>query len=387
MQILIKDILRLKPLQGLKLLTKPGGLDNAVSKVGTLEYELTMQGRAFCSEEHWERGEFVLTTFQYARENPQLITGAVKKMVQAHTSGMAVKNVYQLEIPKEAIQYANTHDFPIFTFTDHDLYFEDVILAVHQLLQSQRDQEFLEESIAALLFRSCNSQDIENRAREIVPFLSNKYQVVYCIGREGARLPIVADSSLRLHECSIIRYRSGWFLFINQPTSARNLEFYLKQFAIPAADYWIGISEIFYFKNRLKKGILQAMYAARYSQMMDVFSAGYRDLGFYQFLLPHSNDEWLDHYFEQTISVIQEADLASSGNLMETALLYEKTEGNLKEMAAEADTHVNTVRYRLKKLAELFDRDPGNVEFLTRLLVAVRIYRVKQFCEQVGELI
>ena len=387
MDTLVKDILNLENLSGLKRLTKPGGLDNVVTKVGILEYELTPGGRAFSSEEHWEKGEFILSTFQYAKNHPELITSAIRKMCQAGTSGIAIKNVFQTEIPDEAIRYANVHSYPIFLFTDQDLFFEDVIIAVNQLISGRRYQKYREDTIAEILFSSCDSRDIERRAKIVAPFLTNKYQTLYIAGKDPDVRPIIHEQALRANSCEAVRYKNDTFLFINQPDHSRPAEYYLERLGIRTADYYIGTSEIFFFRSRLRKAIMQAVYAARYSQMTNTAVVAFQDIGMYQFLFPNQSDPWIEDYYHTYIPVIQEFDVENNTELLETALLYEKHCGNIKEVAAEQNTHINTIRYRMKKIAELFGSDMGNAGFESRLMVALKIYKMRQLCDQIGDLL
>ena len=387
METRVKDMLNLESLSGLKRLTKPGGLDNVVTKVGILEYEFTSKGRAFSSDEHWIPGEFILTSFQYAKDHPELITAAVKKMCQYKTSGMAIKNVFQTPIPEEAVRYANAHAYPLFVFTNHQLFFEDVILGVNQLIEGRKKQRYRENVVAEILFHSCNSRDIEEKGKIIAPFLSNKYQCVYLMGKDTDTIPIMVEQSLRFTECEVVRYKNGFFLLLNQPDNTRPTKYYLDQLGIQAARFYIGVSEVFYFRSRLRKALMQSIFAMRYSQLMGQSESEYKSIGFYQFLFPHQSDPWIEDYYSATIPEIQEYDLDNNTNLMETALLYEKYNGNLKEVAAEQNTHINTVRYRLKKLAELFHEEMGNPEFEGRLTVALKIYRMRQLCDLVGDLL
>ena len=387
METLVKDILKLEKLSSLRRVTKPGGLDNPVTKVGILEYELTPRGRAFATDEHWEKGEFVLTTFQYAKDHPELITSAVKKMCQAGTSGMAIKNVFQTQIPDEAIRYANMHSYPIFLFSDHSLFFEDVIIIVNQLIAGRKNYGYRESVIAEVLFNSCDSRDIERRARIIAPFLSNKYQVAYITGRDFANIPVLQEQALRATDSEAVRYKNGFFLFINQPDRSLPPDYFLRALGIRQDDFFIGISDIFFFRSRLRKGIMQAMFAARFSQLNDLPLSMYKDMGVYQFLFPNQSDPWIEDFYNEYIPVIKEYDIDNNTELFETALLFEKYSGNLKEMAADQNTHINTIRYRLKKIGELFSEDFSNSEFESRLMVALKIYRMRQLCDQVGDLI
>ena len=70
----------------------------------------------------------MLTTFTYARDNIAIWQQAVKRLDKEKCSGIAIKNVFSMDLPQNIVYYANMHHFPVFLFTDNTLFFEDVII-------------------------------------------------------------------------------------------------------------------------------------------------------------------------------------------------------------------------------------------------------------------
>lgn len=382
MQVTVQDIMQLKPLQGLKLLTKPVGLDNVISKVGILEYEFTRQGHAFCTDSHWLPNEFVLTTFGHMKNTPSQMINAVKMLQKEHTSGIAIKNVFQLDIPPEVIRFANTHRYPIFLFTDHSLFFEDVILCVNRLISSVNNQNFLESRIASLLQQNQDGSSVKTIVNEINPFLSDDFQIAYIKSRTDdarSRLPfLLHQGQMLLNEGnSLIKYKKGFFFIRNHKEKSDDTHFQpAKLLSLNEKDYWIGISDPTYFIAHFIKALRQSLSAAAYSQIYNRPISHYNQLGTYQLLLPLQDSDEFMAYYNAMIPPICDYDEQNGSSLFETILLFETYHGNIKEMALASKTHENTIRYRLKKVGELFQKSINDAEFIETLITAVKMYRI-----------
>lgn len=384
MQITIRDILQLKKLKSLKLLNNSDGLTNLVSKVGILDYEFTRQGHAFCTDNHWIQGEFVLATFSYARENPNLLVNAVKQLQKAGTSGLAIKNVYQLEIPDELIKFANRNKYPLFLFTDESLFFEDIIVNMDRLQSSLNNMEERECRVAKLLTARYNSNELTAAASELVPCLPSHYRVAY------VRL-LQEDSDTQFHfrshmlhreEGVVIPYQNNYFFVCDQGKNKENfMELLMRRFPLQEKDCRIGISDEMLFPSHLKKGLFQCMHAEIYGRITLQKIVYYKELGVYQMLIPFIKKEAVDDFYNSIMPAILENDSTSDNSLLNTALVFEANHGNIKEMAKTFSTHENTIRYRLKKLADLFGSNVNDTEFTTRLTIAVKLYRLHQVME------
>lgn len=94
--------------------------------------------------------EIVLSTFLYAKDDPYLITEAVKYLVAKGTSGLIIKNVLHIPIPDQAIRYANARHYPVFLTTDDSLFFDSVIYEVKRHIEQLASIDFAQREIDAL---------------------------------------------------------------------------------------------------------------------------------------------------------------------------------------------------------------------------------------------
>lgn len=380
MKITVQNMIQIKELQSLKLLTNQSGLNNVVSKIGILDYEFTRQGHTFCANDHWRPGEFVLTTFSYARESPSLMLKAVQRLQRAGTSGLAIKNVFQLKISDELIRFANQNHYPIFLFTDENLFFEDVIIQVHHLVCSFDNLNEAERQITKFLETDYSSQDMVEAVHKLVPLLPSKYRIANI-----QPLHDEAHSSFRFQyhtlqgaEGMIFPYQGGYFYISNQEKPSHDFSGSLAgRFSLRPESYRLGISNEMLFPSQLKQGLFQSLHAIVYGKITKQDICYYHELGAYQILIPYAKRKAYEDFFNGIIPVILDYDLVNGSSLLDTAMDFEACHGNIKEMAQHANIHENTIRYRLKKLADLFDANINDTEFISQLVLAVKLYRIQ----------
>lgn len=87
-----------------RLIAGSDGVSRAVSGVGILDYELMPGLKNKYQRVNFSPDEIVLSTFLYAKDDPYLITEAVKYLVAKGTSGLIIKNVLHIPIPDQAIR-------------------------------------------------------------------------------------------------------------------------------------------------------------------------------------------------------------------------------------------------------------------------------------------
>ena len=137
MYITVKEALQLERLQHFRPVAGQKGLHRKIEKISLLDYEVVNR-----IEGQFLKNEFALSSLLGAKDDPALILGSVKYLVQSGVSGLAVKNIYFDQLPKEVIDYADTCDFPIFIF-DNSVFFEDIITDAKDALRDlEKGAEF-----------------------------------------------------------------------------------------------------------------------------------------------------------------------------------------------------------------------------------------------------
>ena len=148
MALTLRCAMKAEPLRNFRVAAGAGGFDRRLTAVNILDYEYDGIGEADVPRGLFQRGAFVLTSFLFAKNRPQLVLPALRALVRDGAAAVAVKTVCLAELPCEAAEFADQADFPVLFFDN--CYFEDVIVAVSAQIRQHNDFEALERSAAAL---------------------------------------------------------------------------------------------------------------------------------------------------------------------------------------------------------------------------------------------
>ncbi len=217
MAITVIEATKLDTFKNFKLISGISGLNNQVEKVGILDWE-------FFSRSEWlfNKGEFVLTSLLFAKDNPNFILEAVKELVKDGTSGLAIKNIYYNELPVEVVDYSNKNSFPIFIF-DNSVYFEDIITEVMDKIRFSENHEVLESKIDILIKKSLNKATVKEIALEINSSFKKSFFALYCKSKryiDSDSIITLLDSLKRrkkidLHSTAL-KYRNGILIIFTE---------------------------------------------------------------------------------------------------------------------------------------------------------------------------
>lgn len=389
MNVTIRDVMQLDIFHKMKLIAGDSGLDNLVTKVGILDYEFTKRGGLYNPAGHWVPGEFVLTSMSYARGDTSMLADAVKKLHAEKTSGIAIKNIYSLEIPVEVKRFANQHRYPVFIFTDNSLYFETVIISVHDFTSMLNNQDLMEHNVIKMLNNDYDDHTVIKMAQEICCAMSTKYSISYFIAKTPLQEKkfnsiLAADRKLLGRGNAIIRYGNGFFYIHSEQIDREPndemtcLKEIADKAALSLADFHIGVSETQYFIANFKKSLLQSYYAALHCYITGSGVSYYDNIGVYKLLLPYKDSAIYREYYERVIVPLIEYDAKNNAMLLDTVLLYEECKGNINDMAGKLYAHGNTVRYRIRKAAETIGLDEDSGDFHEQLTIAAKLHRIKE---------
>ncbi|WP_406676253.1 PucR family transcriptional regulator [Moorella sp. ACPs] len=90
-------------------------------------------------------------------------------------------------------------------------------------------------------------------------------------------------------------------------------------------------------------------------------------------LIFNNGEQELEDYYEETLGVIQKYDAEHNTALMETLATYLYASGDYNRAAENMYIHVNTLRYRLKKIEELLGQDLRRIDVLVNLYTALQV--------------
>lgn len=122
------------------------------------------------------------------------------------------------------------------------------------------------------------------------------------------------------------------------------------------------------------RGAHKALMVARSSTQLDVVTEW--SMGFMGLLLESANLEGLREAGRKLLDALLDMEKQGQSVLLETLAAYLDHNGNVREAAAVCHAHVNTVRYRLRRIEQILGRDLENSLDRLELALAVHVLRL-----------
>lgn len=392
MKLTVRDISNFPELSKLTLIAGRGGLAKNVTHCGILDYEYDKDvSNKYYDYNYQVDGEFLtLSTFLYAKNNPNLIYDAVKKLVSKNGSGLIIKNIFKLPISENVIRYANHMNFPIFLLNDSHPFFEDILLSVNKAIEKYSSVYYLEQKVSALL--DVEENDIESATfavKEINPFIQDdiisiyfRYKYNHLDTKDYLTIERQFESQGMINpESSIFLYKNGFLVIISSRQFDKNnvydmLNPYEEFFQSKALkNFTAGVSKIHHVKEDLAYAIKESLYASSFAEEYPASPfIAFDSLGSYQAILPFAGKPSMAGYSKKYLMPIEIYDIEKNGNLLSTLINFVKCNANLEETGRVMSQHKNTIRYRLKKTGEILNLNPFSLGDYESLALAVRIY-------------
>ena len=388
MKLTINDICNFPELNKLVLIAGAGGLNNEVEHCGILDYEFDKDVMNKYSDYNYavDGGFLTLTSFLYAKQNPNLIFDAVKKLIFKNGSGLIIKNIFRLPISDTVIRYANNMNFPIFLLNDSYPFFEDIIILINKAMERKSNIYYHEHQIDLLMHQSGLSSEKQYQTLfEIFPFLQNDLMSIYLKPAYGTALDFNAEvftsieDSIRksgtLHSGDSVFYYHDGILIIhsknhiketNPSIAAQPFIDSIMEAPGPSITYRVGISDIHHFKEEVGLSIRESLYSV-------LHSVPYADLGIYQAILPFCHEQDMLKYSKKLLYPINEYDNEHNGEILKTLRQFILSRGNIADTADAMAQHQNTIRYRLKKAWEITGINPLSLDGYEQMALAIQI--------------
>ncbi len=380
MGITIYDATKLNTFRNFRLISGVSGLGNPIEKVGILDWEFFIK-----EEGQFIKGEFVLSSLMFAKDNPDYILESVMELVHCGVSGLAVKNVYYNELPQEVVRFSNENDFPIFIF-DNSAYFEDIITEVMDKIRFAGNYELLETKVDILIKKQLDKVTVKEIAYEINSSFKDAFFSVYIKSMQytdDQQIITMLDQIKKAGSLSIystaMKYRGGILLIISSEKIEtgeldKKVENLLTSLPIDSKLFYVGVSNAHRDLSSFNIGINESLYAEITSEVTKTNLKKFSEIGLYSMILPYKEDIWMRSFYEGLTLPIKNYDEKYNTELFETAVIYIEKDGNIIDTANALFIHKNTVRYRLEKIKEILDMDSG---FYEQLAIAMKIHNVQ----------
>ncbi len=390
MKLTVQDISNFPILDKLQLVAGKGGLKKPVIHCGILDYEYDKDVSSKYYDYNYQMDGFLtLTTFLYAKNDPNLIFDAVKKLVSKKGSGLIIKNIFKLPISDKIIRYANRMDFPIFILNDSHPFFEDIIVTINKAIELYDSVYYTENKVKKLL--STHEEDrhtISNLIYEINPSMHDNFICLRFKYRGGRYAPkayldienFLYEKKLIKPEDSIFYYDDGFMIIHSNHHYKVGAFSDLMELGFKALgddflkDFHVGISRMHNFKEDLAVAVAESCHAASFHSDSEIPYLEYGGLNTYQAILPYANQSYMQNYAQDYILPLIKYDTEKHGDLLATAIEFVKSGGDLEETGQKMNQHKNTIRNRLKKAGEILNLNPFALGDYESLAMAIRIH-------------
>ena len=304
-----------------RLIAGSDGVSRAVSGVGILDYELMPGLKNKYQRVNFSSDEIILSTFLYAKDDPYLITEAVKYLVAKGTSGLIIKNVLHIPIPDQAIRYANARHYPVFLTTDDSLFFDSVIYEVKRHIEQLTSIDFAQREIDALR-TDVSPESICRRIRGLNPSFLDEAVALFASFAE----PLDPRTFLQIERLcakstlagchNMLAPYDGGLLFVATSDSEQTLDV-----------------------ERIMQALTEPV---RYTQ-----------LGILRTVMPFAETPEMRSFSEAILSPIREHDSEHGSELESTLAAFIENGRRIEQTAKQTGQHPNTIRYRLDKVTVL----------------------------------
>ena len=392
MAITILEAMKLPTLKDFELIAGYRGLDREIQRASILDYEYEKSLSDKPIQTYFEKEDFVISSLIYAKDDPSLILESVKGLVSDGVSGLAVKNIYYDVLPEEVIKYANQMDFPIFIFDKKGSYYEDIVTEIYDKNKEKNSISYQEAKIGILLKEDMDKSSVKNMAKDFnISFKENMFSICLKPKKyiDENSLTNIINILNRDLGASHVAYRYHGIIFIictyedshkeNKRTEfSRLVRLMIYSLFLDLNDYYIGISNFHKYIDELNFALKESMYAMRTASIEGENIRYYYEIGVYKLLMPSYSEGYMINFYSDTIGKIKHYDQKYNSELLQTATVYVKLGGNIKNTAKSINLHENTVRYRINKIKEIFNTTNSEFEFYEELALGIKLHLIHQ---------
>ncbi len=378
----VRELLSFPHIGAHTILAGKEGLNRRVKYCNILDYQLAPDTKGKY-QFMFESKSFVITTFMYAKDREHLITDAFRRLESLDISAVAIRNVFHIKIPEEALRFANASKLPVILLEDtRDNDVDSLIITVHDALDVKSSSAAQNALASEILNEQLDEAQLMRRVYRIFPTIGTHHRVDYYKPEE----PILEAKWLEISNLiqaspspfkDCCRYRDGFFLFHSMDESNwTDVKNYTDPVILKLRHMFpnckIGVSWIYHHPVRLKYSMEEAFFTA--SIMKEGGQAlRFNDTGSFKLLLNAGNDMRMQEYSNDILNSLYTYDATKNGKLIATLNGFIECEGNIHKLSADMNLHENTIRQRLEKIKDVTGLDYKKPSHYEQLSIAVKI--------------
>lgn len=377
--ITVNEILNLTLFKKFNVITGKEYLTNTVTTAVILEYESSrIQFAGYCY------GYFVLASYFFASTSPELVNNSLKRLIQKHVSGIAIKMMPDEHLPPDLIQLAREEHVPLLTF--YDEFMEDLIININESMKTRAQYIVHEEKLNLIMKEKSDTDEIRRIALEINPDFKTHLISASLISKSPAsNLQIHTYFDKLMYHSSKIEEGASWTFikngyniillctFTQEETDTLHALLYIKsilqQSGFSEEAFYIGYDPTPVELGSLKESVTKSKIAAQACQFQNQSALSYTYVGVYKYIITLIHDDIIREEIKNKIAVLEDYDNQHEANLIKTLVSYVKNNGDFVSTSKECFQHTNTIRYRIKKAEELLDLEESTAEEEISLLI------------------
>ena len=382
MAVTVRDLFSLDIMKNFKLITGESVLDNTIAGTEILDFEF-LQESDLHRERTFDGNSIILTSFLFAKDNPEDILDSIKQLIQLNVHAMAYKPVFFKELPEEAVEYAKLHNFPIMKFGGDEFY-EDIIFSIRNLIEKDQAVDLMEEQLRDMVFKDFTEEETSLLYENLNP--SFRHEVLgICIKDNNGEEEDIAG--ILRHGTPDITLKNRIFagkledkyIFILSKDDGKTsgfeemFEMVKKAYGLNQDTLTIGVSYVHNLDDGIDRVVKEAYWSSKVAEIEKVPIKKYRNIGIYRLIGAHFYSKKMMNYMQEYLAPIMEDD-NKDGDLFGTAVEYVLAGGDVAKAGDRLYCHKNTIRYRVAKLQEKLDPNVAEKEFYLNLSTAIKIY-------------
>lgn len=361
------------------LLAGEKGLSNMVSWVHMVE---TKEASSFL-----EGSEIAFIT-GIGLGNNLSILDLVVHIWENHAAGVVLNiGPFLEEIPKEVIDFGNSHDFPVFSVPWKIHIAEIMRIFSYTITKSEQTNLAIAAAFKNAIFFP------KQEELYLVPLSQhgfntgwNYYACVICITQKKHSISQNRLESVCLDIDNYLQHRKykkfAVFSIENQliVITGNYKEELMNSFTHDIQDYlsrYLRENERFFISIGKSTKSIRCLYKS-YNQALSIQNflkngkkdsnlLSYSDMGIYKLLLGIEDKDILEEYYAKTILPLTEYDEKNDSDLAQVLWCYLKHDGSVKDTADELFVHRNTINYKLNRAAELLNVNLSSLDVRLQL--------------------
>lgn len=381
---LLRDILELDLLKNAILLAGKNSLDRIVVDITVAEVP---------DISNWVKPNTLYLSTLFNFQEPDAQKELLSSLARAGAAGLIIKTKRFLnETPKAMIETAEKLSFPVIEIEPQIKWSELIRIILERIIQAER--EFSEEKrlMNVILELPDELDEISTAIKKLGIDISAglRAAVIFPDANEMQNLPLADAYAARFKsfftQLNIRNLTSIYKDRIVTIFNEKDLEKFVAAFSssnetpstLRASYPFIAIGILAGSIKELKKSLKTAQASGRIAKKLGLRRPVivYDSIRHYDLILNNIDEQSADELINSTLAGLIDYDNKHNSELLATLLAFFENNRNKVKTAESLHIHLNTLKYRLKKIQELLGSDIDDSETAFKLEFCLRLYRL-----------